>query len=118
MFLFNAVRKIGIPMHTKEFLEKRKILNLQPNSLYRFANFKGSFGFFCSVNHLSEGGVNANYKNETRSASFIRKNKIDNDSRQESSFSLALDCLRIAKEIATVSGIFVKGRSQTLLYSC
>ena len=105
-------------MHTKEFLEKRKILNLQPNSLYRFANFKGSFGFFCSVNHLSEGGVNANYQNETRSASFIRKNKIDNDSRQESSFSLALDCLRIAKEIATVSGIFVKGRSQTLLYSC
>ena len=46
------------------------------------------------------------------------KIKIDNDSRQESSFSLALDCLRIAKEIATVSGIFVKGRSQTLLYSC
>ena len=80
-------------MHTKEFLEKLN-KNLQRNSLYHFTNFKGSYGFFCSVNHLSKGEVNANYQNETRLASFIRKNKIDNDSRQESSFFFALDCLR------------------------
>ena len=33
---------------------------LLPNSLYRaacFENFEGVFGFFCSVNHLSGGGV-------------------------------------------------------------
>ena len=113
---FKVVRKIAIPIHTKEFLDKLKILNLPPNSLYRFANFIGSFAFLCSVNHLSEGGVNGNYQNETRSASFIRKNKIDNDSKQESSLSLALDCLRIAKKIAMMSGIFVEGRSQALLY--
>ena len=46
------------------------------------------------------------------------KNQTDNDSREESSFSLALDGLRIAKEIAMVGEIFVEGRSQTLLYSC
>ena len=31
---------------------------------------------------------------------------------------MALDCSRIAKEIAMVSGIFVNGRRQTLLYFC
>ena len=33
---------------------------LLPNSLYRaacFENFEGVFGFFCSVNYLSGGGV-------------------------------------------------------------
>ena len=60
------------------------------------------FGFFCSVDHFSEGGVNANH-NVTCLLSLA-----ENDS--ESS--------RIAKEIAMVSGFFVKGRRQTLLYSC
>ena len=31
--------------------------NLQPNSLYRAACLQTSNGFFCSVNHLSGGGV-------------------------------------------------------------
>ena len=31
---------------------------------------------------------------------------------------MILECSRIAKEIAMVSGIFVEGRKQTLLYSC
>ena len=60
------------------------------------------FGFFCSVNHFSEGGVNADH-NVTCSPSLA-----ENDS----------DSSRIAKEIAMVSGFFVKGRRQTLLYSC
>ena len=61
------------------------------------------FGFFCSVNHFSEGGVNANH-NVTCSP-----NLAENDSR--------LDCSRIAKEIAMVIRFFVEGRRQTLLYS-
>ena len=60
------------------------------------------FGFFCSVNHFSEGGVNANH-NVTCLLSLA-----ENDSQSS----------RIAKEIAMVSGFFVKGRRQTLLYSC
>ena len=39
-----------------------------------------SNGFFCSVNHLSGGGVNANH-NATHSPSLARKNKTENDSR-------------------------------------
>ena len=39
------------------------------------ANFEGDFGFFCSVNHFSEGGVKANH-NVTRSPSLA-----ENDSR-------------------------------------
>ena len=31
---------------------------------------------------------------------------------------MTLDCSRIAKEIAMMSGVFVEGRRQTLLYSC
>ena len=60
------------------------------------------FGFFCSVSHFSEGEVNAN-PTVTCSPSLA-----ENDS----------NCSRIAKEIATVSGFFVEGRRQTLLYSC
>ena len=30
---------------------------------------------------------------------------------------MTLDCLRIAEEIAMISGLFVEGRRQTLLYS-
>ena len=69
----------------------------------RIVSFGGHFGFFCSVNHFSEGGVNANH-NVTCSPSLA-----ENDSR--------LDFSRIAKEIATVIGFFVEGRRQTLLYS-
>ena len=32
--------------------------------------------------------------------------------------SMTLDCSRIAKEIAIMSGIFVEGRRQASLYSC
>ena len=67
-----------------------------------FCKLRTDFGFFCSVNHFSEGGVNANH-NVTCLLSLA-----ENDS--ESS--------RIAKEIAMVSGFFDKGRRQTLLYSC
>ena len=52
--------------------------NLQPNSLYRAACLQTSNGFFCSVNHLSGGGVNANH-NATHSPSLASKNKIEND---------------------------------------
>ena len=64
---------------------------LLPNSLYgaaRFANFEGILGF----SHLSRGGVNAN-----------RKNKTKNGERNRD---------------VELSGIFVEGRKQTLLYSC
>ena len=67
-----------------------------------FCKIQRDFGLFCSVNHFSEGGVNANH-NVTCLPSLA-----ENDS----------DCSRIAKEIAIVSGFFVKGRRLKLLYSC
>ena len=54
--------------------------HLQPNSLYRTASLQTSNGFFCSVNHLSGGGVNANH-NAKHSSSLACKNKTENDSR-------------------------------------
>ena len=70
------------------------------------------FWFFCSVNYLSRGGVIANH-NEKHSPSLARKYKTNMKLR------MTLDCSRIiAKEIAMVSGIFVDGRRETLLYSC
>ena len=51
---------------------------IKPNSLYRAACLQTTNGFFCSVNHLSGGGVNANHK-ATHSPSLARKNKIEND---------------------------------------
>ena len=53
---------------------------LQPNSLYRAARQQTSNRFFCSVNHLSGGEVNAHH-NATHSPSLARKNKTENDSR-------------------------------------
>ena len=53
---------------------------LQPNSSYRAARLQTSNGFFCSVNHLSGGEVNANH-NATHSPSLAHKNKTENDSR-------------------------------------
>ena len=53
--------------------------NLQPNSLYRAACLQTSNGFFCSVNHLSGGGVHDANHNTTHSPSLARKNKIEND---------------------------------------
>ena len=50
---------------------------LWPNSLYRAARLQTLNGFFCSVNHLSGGGVNANHD----SPSLAYKNKTENDSR-------------------------------------
>ena len=49
-------------------------------SLDRAARVQTSNGFFCSVNHLSGGGVYANH-NATHSPSLARKNKTENDSR-------------------------------------
>ena len=63
----------------------------QIHSLYRAARF-------CTVNHLSGGGVNANH-NATHSPSLARKRK-----------------LRIAKEIAMMNGIFVESRSRHALF--
>ena len=54
------------------------IIFLPQNLLYgaaRIANFEGILGFFCSVNHFSEGGVKANH-NVTCSPSLA-----ENDSR-------------------------------------
>ena len=67
-----------------------------------FCKLRTDFGFFCSVNHFSEGKVNATH-NVTCSPSLA-----END----------CDCSRIAKEITMVSGFFVKRSRQTLLYSC
>ena len=53
--------------------------NLQPNSLYRAACLQTSNGFFCSVNHLSGGGVHDANHNTTHSPSLACKNKIEND---------------------------------------
>ena len=53
--------------------------NLQPNSLYRAACLQTSNGFFCSVNHLSGGGVHDANHNTTHSPSLAYKNKIEND---------------------------------------
>ena len=50
---------------------------LWPNSLYRAARLQTSNGFFCSINHLSGGGVNANHD----LPSLAHKNKTENDSR-------------------------------------
>ena len=66
-----------------------------------FCKLGRDFGFFCSVNHFSEGGVNGN-RIVTCSPSLAK-----NDS----------SCSRIAREIAMVSGFFVEGRRQMLLYS-
>ena len=55
-------------------------LLLWPNSLYRAARLQTSNGLFCSVNHLSRGGVNANH-DATHSLGLARKNKTENDSR-------------------------------------
>ena len=52
---------------------------LQPNSSYRAAHLQTSNGFFCSVNHLSGGGVHDANHNTTHSPSLARKNKIEND---------------------------------------
>ena len=68
-----------------------------------FCKIQRDFGLFCSVNHFSEGGVNANH-NVTCTSSLA-----ENDSRLGS---------RVAKEITMVSGFFVDRRRQTLLYSC
>ena len=62
------------------------------------------FGFFCSVNHFGEGGVNANQK-VTCSPSLA---KIDSRLLKNSE----------RKEVAMVSGFYVEGRRQALLYSC
>ena len=50
---------------------------LWPNSLYRTARLQTSNGFFCSINHLSGGGVNANHD----LPSLAHKNKTENYSR-------------------------------------
>ena len=70
------------------------------------ANVEGKrrrdFGFFCSVDHLSEGGVNANH-NITCSPSLA-----ENDSRLFKNSEGNLDG----------QWIFDEGKRETLLYSC
>ena len=67
-----------------------------------YCKLRRDFRFFCSVNYLSEGGVNANH-NVTCSPSLAEDDA---------------SCSRIAKEMSMVSGFFVEGGMQTLLYSC
>ena len=52
--------------------------DLKPNSSYHTACLQTSSGFFCSINHLSGGGVNANH-NAMHSPSLAFKNVIEND---------------------------------------
>ena len=59
------------------------------------SRFEGFFEFFCSVNRKSDGWVNAN-RNVTCSPGLAE--------------IMTLDCSRIAKEIAIVSGFFVEGK--------
>ena len=48
--------------------------------LYRAASLQTSNGFFCSVNYLSGGGVNANH-NGKHPPILACRNKTENDSR-------------------------------------
>ena len=48
------------------------------NSSYRSACLQTSSGFFCSINHLSGGGVSANH-NAMHLPSLAFKDKIEND---------------------------------------
>ena len=82
---------------------------LQRNSLYRaarIANVEGKrrrdCGLFCSVDHFSEGGVNANH-NITCSPSLA-----ENDSR----------LFKNNEGNRDGQWIFDEGRRETLLYSC
>ena len=98
---FQSVRP-GKVVHLKRWTSFFETFPVGPNRSIEFwteisGNFgwmhrARDFGFSCSVNHFSEGGVNANH-NVTCSPSFS-----ENDSR--------VDCSRIAKEIAMVSGYF------------
>ena len=60
-------------------------------------------GFFCSANHLSEGGVNANHN------VMCSHNFTENDSRL---------LIKNREGNWDEEWIFVKGRRKTLLYSC
>ena len=83
------------------------LLILQRNSFYRavpFANFEGVLGFsITSIILVKAGYANHNQGNVLDYPAWLR---------------MTLDCLRMAKEIAMVSGFFVGGRRQTLLCSC
>ena len=59
-------------------VRKHLLFNLQPNLLYRTVCLQTSNGFFCSINHLSGGGVNTNH-NAMHLPSLARKKKIKND---------------------------------------
>ena len=63
-----------------------------------------SKGFFCSVNHLSGGGVNAN-RDATHSPSLALKNKTENDSR----------LLKNSEGNRDNESTFCRGQGQTLL---
>ena len=81
------------------------LIELQRNSLYhaaRFANLEGILGFSVPSFILVKAGLMKTTMQRARPASL----------------RMILDCLRIAKEIVMVSGFFVEGRRQTLLYYC
>ena len=80
--------KCSIDVMTEQTNNNNKTEKLQRNSLYRatcVCTHRRGFEFFCSVNRFNEGGVNVNH-NVT--------------------CSLTLECSRIAKEMAMVSGFF------------
>ena len=63
---------LGILYSSQQLICFLLLHHLWPNLLYRAACLQISNGFFCSVNHLSGGGVNANH-NATHSPSLARK---------------------------------------------
>ena len=76
-----------------------------------FCKLWRNFGFFYSVSHLSGGDSGGGLMQITMQharPAWTPKTKL----------TMTLDCSRIGKEIAMVSGSFVERRMQTLLYSC
>ena len=71
---------------------------------YAFCKLWRIFGVFCSFNHLSGGRLMQTTMQHARPS--------------WPPMTMTLDCSRIAKDIAMVSGSFVEGRMQTFLYSC
>ena len=76
--------------------------------VFVFANFEGILGFSVLSIIWVGGGLIQITMQHARPAWPTKKKKL----------TMTLDCSRIAKEIAMVSGSFVEGRMHTLLYSC
>ena len=96
-----TISDMPIVQSAAKSLVGKKLTNLTA-SRCAYCKLRKDFGFFCSVNHLSEGGVNANH-NVICSPNFT-----ENDSR----------LLKNREGNWDEEWIFVKGMRKTLLYSC